>query len=282
MNIVTYLRVSSEQQAERELSIPAQREALQLYADERGWSIVDEYVDEARSAKNHNRPGFQRMIAAAQQRDKCFEAIIVHKFDRFSRNRADHVVYKALLKKQGVVVVSATEPTEPDTPHGMLLEGMLEVISEFYNVNLKHETLKGMRENAAQGFHCGGRVPFGYRRVQQGCKVTYALGTDEEVKIVQQMFRMAAGGMGGKRIAREMNQQGLPEGRRWVPSTILSILSNQTYLGHRLWNKKSIVNGVKNSVDDWIVTPNVHPAIVDEKLWNAAQAVLMARRRLNK
>ncbi|KJD46808.1 recombinase family protein [Paenibacillus terrae] len=47
MNIVIYLRVSSEQQAERELSIPAQREELQRYADERGWTVVDEYVDEA-------------------------------------------------------------------------------------------------------------------------------------------------------------------------------------------------------------------------------------------
>jgi DNA invertase Pin-like site-specific DNA recombinase len=278
MNVVTYLRVSSEQQAERELSIPAQREALQRYAEERGWSIVGEYVDEARSAKTADRPSFQRMIAAAQQPNKNFEAILVHKFDRFSRNRADHVVYKALLKKQGVVVLSATEPTEPDTPHGILLEGMLEVISEFYNVNLKHETLKGMRENAEQGFHCGGRVPFGYRRDQKGSKVTYKLGPDEEVKIVRQIFKMAAEGMGGKRIARELNMQGVPEGYRWRPSTILAILGNQVYLGHRVWNKKSVVNGAMNPVNEWIVTKNAHPAIINEELWNAAQASLMTRK----
>lgn len=183
MNIVIYLRVSSEQQAERELSIPAQREALQRYADECGWTIVDEYVDEAKSAKTDARPDFQRMIADAQKSDKNFDAIVVHKFDRFSRNRADHAVYKALLKKHGVVVVSASEPVDADTPHGFLLESMLEVISEFYNVNLRHETLKGMRENASQGFHCGGRVPFGYRRVQIGKKVTYELGKVEEVKL---------------------------------------------------------------------------------------------------
>ncbi|NTZ20464.1 recombinase family protein [Paenibacillus sp. JMULE4] len=278
MNVVTYLRVSSEQQAERELSIPAQREALQRYANERGWNIVDEYVDEAKSAKTADRPYFQRMIAAAQQPDKNFEAILVHKFDRFSRSRADHVVYKALLKKQGVVVLSATEPTEPDTPHGVLLEGMLEVISEFYNVNLKHETLKGMRENAAQGFHCGGRVPFGYRRVQRGSKVTYVLGPDEEVRLVRQMFKMAAEGMGGKRIARELNLQGVPEGYRWRPSTILAILGNQVYLGHRVWNKKSVVNGTMNPAGEWIVAKNAHPAIIDEKLWFAAQASLMSRK----
>ncbi|MDK8193978.1 recombinase family protein [Paenibacillus sp. UMB7766-LJ446] len=278
MNVVTYLRVSSEQQAERELSIPAQREALQRYADERGWSIVDEYIDEARSAKTDARPDFQRMIADAQKTDKHFDAIVVHKFDRFSRNRGDHAVYKALLKKLGVTVVSATEPINTDTPHGFLLESMLEVISEFYNVNLRHETLKGMRENASQGFHCGGRVPFGYRRVQTGKKITYELGSNEEVKLVQQMFQMAVEGHGGKRIARELNQQKVIEGKRWAPSTVLAILNNSVYLGKRVWNKKSDADGKQNDASEWIVAEKAHPAIVDQRIWDAAQASLMARK----
>lgn len=278
MNIVIYLRVSSEQQVERELSIPAQREALQRYADERGWKIVDEYVDEAKSAKTDARPEFQRMIAAAQQPLKNFEAIVVHKFDRFSRNRADHAVYKALLKKHGVIVVSASEPVDADTPHGFLLESMLEVISEFYNVNLRHETLKGMRENAAQGFHCGGRVPFGYRRVQIGQKVTYGLGTNNEVMLVRQMFQMAGEGHGGKRIARELNQQNIIKGKRWAPSTVLAILNNPVYLGHRVWNRKSDADGKQNDLSELIVTENAHPAIVDQQLWDIVQASLMARK----
>lgn len=278
MNVVTYLRVSSEQQAERELSIPAQKEALQRYADERGWNIVDEYVDEAKSAKTADRPYFQQMIAAAQVSDKNFDAILVHKFDRFSRSRADHVVYKALLKKQGVVVLSATEPTEPETPHGMLLEGMLEVISEFYNVNLAFETLKGMRENAEQGFHCGGRAPFGYRLVRTGSKVNYEYGPDEEVIIIRQIFNMASEGMGGKSIARKLNEQGLPVGRKWTPSTVLSILGNHAYLGYRIWNKKSEVKGHKNPPSEWIVNKNSHTAIITERQWNSAQTKLQSRR----
>jgi DNA invertase Pin-like site-specific DNA recombinase len=278
MNAVTYLRVSSEQQAERELSIPAQREALQRYADEKGWTIIGEYIDEAKSAKSDDRPDFQRMIVAAQQPNKIFEIILIHKFDRFSRNRTDHVVYKALLKKQGVVVLSATEPTEPDTPHGMLLEGMLEVISEFYNVNLKHETVKGMKENASQGFHCGGRAPFGYRLVRTGSKVNYALGPDEEVRIIKQIFKMAAEGMGGKKIARILNEQGIPAGRSWSPSTILAILGNEAYIGHRVWNKKSEVTGRKNPQSDWIITEDSHLAIIDKRLWDAAQKELDLRK----
>ncbi|WP_037285725.1 recombinase family protein [Saccharibacillus sacchari] len=278
MNVVTYLRVSSEQQAERELSIPAQREALQRHADKSGWNIVAEYVDEARSAKTDERPAFQQMIGIAQKTNKTFEAIVVHKFDRFSRSRADHAIYKALLKKHGVVVVSASEPIEADTPHGFLLESMLEVISEFYNVNLRHETLKGMRENAAQGFHCGGRVPFGYRHTQIGRKVIYELGAKHEVALIRQIFQMAAEGQGGKRIAGELNRQSVIAGKRWSPSTVLSILANPVYLGQRVWNKKKDADGKRNEISEWVITEDAHPVIVDQQLWDAAQSSLMQRK----
>lgn len=278
MKVVIYLRVSSEQQAERQLSIPAQREALERYASERCWQIADEYVDEAKSAKTDERPHFLRMIGAAQKPTREFQVILVHKFDRFSRSRADHTIYKAMLKKLGISVISATEPTEPDTPHGMLLEGMLEVISEFYNVNLKHETLKGMRENAEQGFHCGGRPPFGYRLVRTGSKVNYEYGPEEEVNIIKQIFDMAADGMGGKRIARILNEQGIPAGRKWLPSTILAILANEAYIGHRVWNKKLETGGRNRPQSEWIVSEKSHPAIIDQSTWNVAQERLMSRR----
>ncbi|WP_172198095.1 recombinase family protein [Saccharibacillus qingshengii] len=278
MNIALYLRVSSEQQAERQLSIPAQREALRKYALNKGWNIVEEFVDEAKSAKTDERPSFQEMIAAAQGNNANFQAILVHKFDRFSRSRADHVIYKALLKKQGIQVLSVTEQTDPDTPHGMLLEGILEVISEFYNLNLKQETLKGMRENAAQGYHCGGRAPFGYRLVREGSKVSYGLGPQEEIDLVKQIFSMASEGMGGKKIARILNAQGIPKGRRWAPSTVLSILQNEAYLGQRVWNKKSEVGGYKNAKEEWIISKGCHPAIINEDIWVICQEKINARR----
>jgi hypothetical protein len=82
MNVAIYLRVSSEQQAERHLSIPAQREALQRYATDNGSNIVEEYIEEAKSAKSDEREDFQRMIADAKKAMPPFQAILVHTFDR--------------------------------------------------------------------------------------------------------------------------------------------------------------------------------------------------------
>lgn len=89
---------------------------------------------------------------------------------------------------------------------------------------------------------------------------------------------MAAEGHGGKRIARELNQQNIIEGKRLAPSKVLPILGNPVYLGKRVWNKKSDADGKKKDASEWIVTENAHPVIVNQELWDAAHASLMARK----
>lgn len=92
------------------------------------------------------------------------------------------------------------------------------------------------------------------------------------------MFQLVEEGHGGKRIAHELNQQNIIEGKRWVLSTVLAILNNLVYLGKRVWNKKSDAGGEQNDVSQWIVAENAHPAIVDQQLWDATQASLSARK----
>ena len=79
MKVALYARVSTERQADRDLSIPAQLKALRSYALGRGWEVVAEYIDEAESARTANRPQFKEMIAAARGKSKPFSAILVWK-----------------------------------------------------------------------------------------------------------------------------------------------------------------------------------------------------------
>ena len=124
MNVVLYARVSSEKQAEKDLSLPAQLKALREYALKRNWTIVEEYVDEAESARTADRPAFQKMIAATKQKNIPFETILVWKLNRFARNREDSIIYKSLLRKRGVQVISINENFD-DGPSGRLLEGII-------------------------------------------------------------------------------------------------------------------------------------------------------------
>jgi DNA invertase Pin-like site-specific DNA recombinase len=134
MKAAIYARVSSEKQ-DVDLSISAQLKAMREYAERNGHIIVKEYIDEAESGKTADRPQFMDMIAQARRATKPFDLILVWKYARFARNREDSIVFKTMLRKAGIQVISITEPFE-DTPTGRLLEAMIESLDEFYSANL--------------------------------------------------------------------------------------------------------------------------------------------------
>ena len=70
MNVVLYIRVSSEKQAEKEIPIAGQLSALRAHAQAQGWKIVKEFVDGAESGRTAARSAFQEMIALAKQQHK--------------------------------------------------------------------------------------------------------------------------------------------------------------------------------------------------------------------
>ena len=90
MNAVIYARFSSDNQSEE--SVTAQIRACTEYAERNGYEIINTYIDRAFSARSDQRPEFQRMICDSPE--KSFNAVIVHKIDRFSRDRYDHAIYR--------------------------------------------------------------------------------------------------------------------------------------------------------------------------------------------
>ncbi|MDN4080089.1 recombinase family protein [Paenibacillus polymyxa] len=281
MKVALYVRVSSDRQAEKELSIPAQVKAIQQYCLEKGWIIVNEFIEKGKSAKTDDRPEFQKMIALAKRSNRPFDAVVVHKFDRFSRKRDDHVIYKALLNQCGVKVISVTEQTEAETPQDMLLEGMLEVISEFFNANLATEVRKGMTQNAKQGYNNGGTPPYGYRTEHmamgsQKTKAVWVLGPREEIETIRWMFHQYAyENVGYKKIASMLNEREVPtqKGGKWSATTVRSMIHNESYIGRKIWNKQDYQTRGKKWRDrsEWIITENAHPAIINEELFNRCQ-----------
>lgn len=105
MKVAIYARVSSVAQ-DVDLSISAQLKSLREYATKNGHQIVKEFIDEARSGCSDSRPEFRDMINMAHSKEKPFDAILVWKFSRFARSRKDSIVYKTLLRKDGIQVVS--------------------------------------------------------------------------------------------------------------------------------------------------------------------------------
>ena len=283
MKAALYARVSSQGQADKDLSIPAQLKALREYALKKGGTVTAEFIDEAESARSADRPKFQEMIYAAKQKICLFDTILVWKFSRFARNREDSILYKKLLRKHGIDVISINEPID-DTPSGHLMEAMLEAVDEFYSINLASDTIRGMKENATRGFQNGGTAPYGYKRIKVMVNGNEKAKLDidpAEAPLVRRIFEMAGKGYGAKEIVKTLNDEGLKTraGFAWGKTVIYYMLTNETYTGTMIFNrfKQSEEVRKKNENDKIIRVPDAHPALVDKELFTKIQAELKQR-----
>ena len=281
MKAVLYARVSSERQAEKDLSIPAQLKALRSYALKKGWEIVREFVDEAESARTANRPCFQEMIACAKEKSAPFQAILVWKLSRFARNREDSIMYKTLLRKKGVQVISINEQFD-DSPTGKLLEAMIESMDEFYSANLAQDTRRGMKENAQRGSLNGARPPFGYRAVIKeiaGTKRRVMELAEAEAPAVRRAFDLCLQGEGTVQIAKALTSDGYRtrNGRPWSKTAVHYVLSNESYVGTYVWNRSPVATNSKDRTGETVRFPDHHAPIVDQITFDKVQR-LMAQR----
>lgn len=100
---------------------------------------METYIDRAMSAKTDNRPEFQNMIRDSV--NGVFDGVIVWKLDRFARNRYDSAHYKAILRINGVKVISATELIS-EGAEGIILESVLEGFAEYYSAELSEKVIR--------------------------------------------------------------------------------------------------------------------------------------------
>lgn len=256
-----YIRVSTEDQTE--YSPDSQKNLLLAYAKKNDLIVDDEYifVDEGISGrKADKRPAFQKMVAMARSKEKPFQKILVWKFSRFARNQEESIVYKNMLKKDGVEVVSISEPII-DGPFGSLIERIIEWMDEYYSTRLSGEVLRGMSQRAATNGILPS-PPYGYRRINN----KYVLDEDES-PIVKMMFEMCLNGSGLTTICKTLRDMGIKSrrGSGWIPKRVKYCLQNPVYCGKLRWNYSTHQGGRKvNDKEDWIIIDGTHPPIVSE------------------
>ncbi len=265
MKAFVYARFSSDNQ--REESIEAQLRAIHDYAERNGIEIVHEYTDEAKSATTDKRPAFQRMFADLP--GSGIGMVIVHKLDRFSRDRYDSAFYKRELKQAGVRLVSVLEPLD-GSPESIILESVLEGMAEYYSRNLARETMKGLMETAYKCKHTGGIPPLGYTLAADK---TYVI-EPSEAEVVRQIFSMYADGRGYDDIIEALRTRRTKSGGAFAKNSISSILRNEKYIGTFVFNRtsRSAKNSHKSKPEEDIVRiVGGVPRIIDDVTWNRVQ-----------
>lgn len=243
MNAVIYARYSSHSQTEQ--SIEGQLQVCRDYAKSNDLTIVGEYIDRAQSGTNDSRREFQRMIADSDRHG--FEVVLVYQLDRFARNRYDSAINKNRLRKNGVRVLSAKENISEDAS-GILVEGVLESMAEYYSAELSQKIRRGMDINGEKCLSTGSNPGLGFK-VDADKHIILDPAT---APIVKAIFEWYAAGDTVAQIIERLNTQGVKTSRGGVfnKNSLHALFRNRRYIGIYTYKGKETPGGVPRIIDD--------------------------------
>lgn len=252
---VGYARVSTPEQAEKDLSLPAQMAAIRKYAQDHGLELVGEFVERGITATDDNRPEFRRMLQEIYRPSSQVGSIIVTHGSRFMRNATKARIHKEALRKRGIRVV-AIQQEVTDDPNGRFAEGVFELIDQLESETNGVRTRAGMSENARQGFFNGSKTPFGFRvekvATPGGSKNKLAVDAGE-AELLREVFQRYLAGSGAKATAIGLNQRGLLyRGKRWTRDLVLKVISDSCAVGKYYWGRLDSRGKRLRSEDQWI------------------------------
>ncbi len=225
---VIYARYSSNSQTEQ--SIEGQLNVCNKFAQDNGLYIVDTYIDRAMTGTNDNRPAFQQMLTDSE-RGK-WDIVLVYAIDRFGRNSTDIAINKYRLKKNGKILLSATQKTSDNLDgttnlDGIILEQVYIGMAEYYSKELAQKVSRGLHESRKKGQFCGGSIPYGYYVKDKRVHID-----EEKAKTVIFIYEQYALSESVPRIIVKLNEKGLlHDGKPFIPNCVYSILRNEKYTG---------------------------------------------------
>ena len=269
-------RYSSDKQ--HDTSIEAQLSACRAYAQRKGYTIINEYIDRAESGRFDDRPAYQQMLTDAKKH--LFDVVIFHKIDRNARNEYDYYFHKEQLKRNKIRIEYA-EQSFDNTPEGQMMENMIVGMSAYYSRNLARETMKVLTLKANRAEFNGGTPPFGYS-VQDKKYVI----NGQEALAVKTIFEMFLQGAGYGTISDWLTAHGYKtrRGRYFGKNSLHDLLKNEKYIGVYVYGKmqrdfdgrRTIQANTDN--EKLIRRENALPAIIDDEIFRRVQDIMGKRK----
>ena len=299
--VFAYLRLSNEEAHSSEsASIANQRQIIQNYCHHHGLTLVREFVDDGFSGGNFDRPAFQEML----QQLKAGKAnmVITKDLSRLGRDMREASYYaEQFFPERGIRYLTIADNF--DNSHENVMAPFQFAMNEVYLRDGSRKVKDVLRNKRENGQYCA-CPPYGYRKNPADKN---RLAPDEQTApIVQRIFERAAAGDSSRKIALDLNTDGVipplkyrvlfrddfsPEGAArasdlWNYTTVKRILKNPVYLGHTLLGKSrkvSVKSKKKVAVpqNDWAITHNTHPALIAPPLFEQAQRNLGRGQRLH-
>ena len=290
-----YYRLSQEDERQGEsVSIDNQRTILRKYAEEHGFEIHDEYIDDGISGTTFQRPEVQRLLDDAKT--GVINTIIVKDLSRFGRNYIEvgqYVDYVFPAFGIRFIAIQDNVDTENRDSGAMEMMPIMNVFNEWHAANTSKKIRAVLKSNARDGKYHARKAPYGY--VKSDTEKKTPIVDEEAAAVVKRIFEMRASGLSPHKIADKLNEDKIPNpskysfdkygivGKRnhfglWSFVAINSILKNPTYLGHmaqQRWSSISYKNHKRYKKDEseWIVVKNTHEPIITQELWDKVREV---------
>lgn len=281
--MAAYCRVSTDQ-LEQLSSYEAQVAYYTAFiTNHPDYEMAGIYADEGISGTNtKKREQFNKMIEDCKAGK--IDVIITKSISRFARNTLDCLNYVRMLKEQGIGVIFEKENINTLDSKGEVLLSILSSLAQDESRSISENCTWGIRRRFEQGKVTVNHTKFmGYDKDEEGNLVI----NEKQAKIVRRIYKDYLDGKGPNRIARELEEEGVPNWNgkaKWYESSIRKMLSNEKYKGDALLQKTYTVDFLtKKRVENNGEVPQYyveesHPAIIDKEMWEAVQLEMERRR----
>lgn len=297
-----YLRLSIEDGDKAESnSIGNQRELIRDFAAERpGLHLVEEYADDGYTGTNFERPGFKRMMEDIKSGK--INCIIVKDLSRLGRNYIEMGKYlEQIFPMMGIRFIAIndnydnanTESSDSDS----IVVPFKNLLNDSYCRDISIKVRSQLDMKRRKGEFIGGYAIYGYCKDERNKN---RLVVDEyAADIVRSIYRRKLEGMSAQAIAEQLNSEnvlapseykrlcglnyhsGFKAGThaKWQAIQVLRILKNEVYTGTMVQGRRQKINYKIKKIRDveesgWIRVPNMHEAIIPQKLFDTVQEVL--------
>ena len=288
-----YFRLSQEDERQGEsVSIDNQRSMLRKYAEEHGFEIHDEYIDDGVSGTTFDRPDVQRLLDDAKT--GVINTIIVKDLSRFGRNYIEvgqYVDYVFPAFGIRFIAIQDNVDTENRDSNAMEMMPIMNVFNEWHAANTSKKIRAVKKAHAKEGIYTAKKAAYGYK-IGTDKKRTPVID-EETAPIVRRIFEMYASGISPIKIAETLNLEGVMSpatyaysqiGQKpkpnvmglWTATTIREMLNKIIYIGHMAqlrWTSLSYKNHkrFRNDESEWAIVYNTHEPIISQELWNRCQ-----------
>ena len=279
VRVCAYVRVSTSHD-EQLNSLQSQTEYYSNKFDNNpGYVFLGVYSDAGISGSKENRPGFQAILEKARAGE--LDLIHTKSISRFARNTLMLLQVVRELKSIGVGIVFEEENIHTLKSEGELMLSVLAGIAEEERKSVRSNVQWAMRSKCLRGeVMVNTDILIGFGKDDSGKLIIIP----EQAKVVQELFRMYLDGTPAYKIVSIFNEQGTPSfGRHnhWSKNRVLSIISNEKYMGAAMMQKSFIAENGKQLPNrgqrDRYWVEDDHPAIVSRADWDRAQLIRKKR-----